>query len=1015
MAKKQNTKLSLKKISKIINAIGIVIGAFTLICFIEAIVFRLTLENKEVSKIFFLIGFISVIIFLLYVIIVSMLFYIRIFRNVLDVSSQNLDKLKKLDSNLTKFSLTGIAEINDMNTDLEDISKVYNHTIVTTSNFDYSKLNIEHVDNQPQVIVYDSLVENIQSLLSTSATFRNAFIELEFNVEKVTEEQEKFIIKSILDFYNDSTILVAPNFRKKRIVIYHPNIDSISKMKEQVALLIKKCVVYEHIGKDETLVCPTASIVMYPYSAIDDIFSDLRYARRKNQSINTYLPKRMIRGDNKFFSNSMSLSNVSKILESIPDFTEINDDEELKEKFEYYLRKEAVFYNFDFAGIVSYDDFLSVYKPYVHFNESDNEKDIFTDNSIFDEKIVMSLAKIIDRDGSYFFSKRENANEAICTYLDILNISSGLFFITKYKGKIIAITYFLNRDSDLNIDSYLRESLVVFARIISDSIKAIKIKQKALDFEEDNQTLLKISNMKIYTIKKDNYKLLSISDSLKDIYTRPIVGQTCYEYLYNKTSPCENCPLRSGSKMESEICGEKHLSSLILDNNKYSSCQMLLTPESKNYFATNRFNSDFLINSYYSLIYRMNNIFSGHTKGYIILIKINNHTDIIDKYGDESYLRYVRDFLKAVCKYDNGIANTYLYRNNIFAIVANECGQVDVIEKCEKIYDLSRVNYLDKSLTDNLFSLSFITFRYPMNFASSYDLIKEIELFLKNDIAKVKDGYIYFAENDYTRSANNTEFMLQLLDEATSTRDLKVQLLPFVRNKKLTGAELLLRLRDDSKNALINTYDLIKVAIKNNRIGIITNILIDNIGEYYKNYGFSLFRITGFKRLTINTDSSYFDDSTFMDSLEHLVQEHHFQKNFLGLEITEKELSEHFDKMKDASKKLYKVDIDLICDAYTGEYISLEKIKALGINMIKISRQIVSNIDKDEAIYNELLSLINSAYERDIKVCLVGVENEHQYRLITEKYPDIPMQGYYLYQPMDSQDLFGMLRKTNID
>ena len=49
MAKKQNTKLSLKKISKIINAIGIVIGAFTLICFIEAIVFILTLENKEVS------------------------------------------------------------------------------------------------------------------------------------------------------------------------------------------------------------------------------------------------------------------------------------------------------------------------------------------------------------------------------------------------------------------------------------------------------------------------------------------------------------------------------------------------------------------------------------------------------------------------------------------------------------------------------------------------------------------------------------------------------------------------------------------------------------------------------------------------------------------------------------------------------------------------------------------------------------------------------------------------------
>ena len=60
MVKKQNTKLSLKKISKIINAIGIVIGAFSLICFIEAIVFRLTLENKEASKIFFLIELIEI-------------------------------------------------------------------------------------------------------------------------------------------------------------------------------------------------------------------------------------------------------------------------------------------------------------------------------------------------------------------------------------------------------------------------------------------------------------------------------------------------------------------------------------------------------------------------------------------------------------------------------------------------------------------------------------------------------------------------------------------------------------------------------------------------------------------------------------------------------------------------------------------------------------------------------------------------------------------------------------------
>ena len=113
-----------------------------------------------------------------------------------------------------------------------------------------------------------------------------------------------------------------------------------------------------------------------------------------------------------------------------------------------------------------------------------------------------------------------------------------------------------------------------------------------------------------------------------------------------------------------------------------------------------------------------------------------------------------------------------------------------------------------------------------MNFAAPSDLIKEVELFFKKNISKVQDGYIYFAENDYTRSADRTKFMLDLLDEATSTRNLQVKLLPIIKSNNIIGGELLLRLKDDSKNVLVNTNELINVAIKNNRIGIITDIII---------------------------------------------------------------------------------------------------------------------------------------------------------------------------------------------
>lgn len=1013
MEKQGKNKISLKKILNIVVIIGAFLGFSGILIAVLSVVAHFVIKNDDLMNILLYVTAIVFVIFIVYTFAMGYYLYFKLLKDAVDTTSSNVEKFKRLDKDYDKYKYDNIKEFSELNYGLTELSKLNSNIAVINSNFDYSNLNLEYSDNK-QIISYESLVENVQNLISITPAFRNAFIEFEYKINELTLDQKNFIVDQILAFFDNPHILVAFNLSKKRIVIYNPNIDSISMLKEKVINLMKKCVVYEHVGKDEKLICPMASIVVYPYSKIDDIFSDLNYARRKNQPLNLYLPRRLIKGNDKVFSTAMNINNVSKIIEGFSDFSNVDSMEEVRRKFEYHFKRISSFYNFDFAGLVIYDDFFGYFKPYINISQKQNEV-LFNANSVFSTKSVADLAEVIDRDGSFFFSSRNQASAKISSYLDDININSGLFSLIKFNEKIVEITYFLNRNKDLKLDSYLRESLVVFARMISDSICILNYKRNAKEYKDNKQALLRLTDMKIYKVNKIDYKLLDVSDTLKDIYQKPFEGQKCYEYLYGTNTPCENCPFKTGSRRESILDGIKHYSSLLIDKDNSNDCRILMSPVDTGSISPRRFNTDFLINSYYSFIARLNNVFNSQSKGYIIFIKVNNYTDIIEKYGDEKYIKYVRLFLQKVADLDKGIANTYVYCNNVFGVVANECGQVDVLEKCENIFDLSQVNYLNKNDKDNLLSISFITFRYPMNFAAPSDLIKEVELFFKKNISKVQDGYIYFAENDYTRSADRTKFMLDLLDEATSTRNLQVKLLPIIKSNNIIGAELLLRLKDDSKNVLVNTNELINVAIKNNRIGIITDILIDNIGEYYKTYGFSLFRISGFRLFTINTDNSFFADSKFLTSLEYLVQHHHLQKGFLNLEVTEKELSEHYEEMMTTIKILNKLDIYVICDMYIGEYLSLEKLKSLGINKVKIARSLVSKIDVEESNYKELISLIDSCKSYGIMPCVVGVEKEQQVKMITEKYPDILMQGYYFYEPLDADVLFDILKKVNFD
>lgn len=73
----------------------------------------------------------------------------------------------------------------------------------------------------------------------------------------------------------------------------------------------------------------------------------------KNQPLNLYLPRRLIKGNDKVFSTAMNINNVSKIIEGFSDFSNVDSMEEVRRKFEYHLKEFLVSITLILLGLSS--------------------------------------------------------------------------------------------------------------------------------------------------------------------------------------------------------------------------------------------------------------------------------------------------------------------------------------------------------------------------------------------------------------------------------------------------------------------------------------------------------------------------------------------------------------------------------------------------------------------------------------------------------------------------------------
>ena len=143
------------------------------------------------------------------------------------------------------------------------------------------------------------------------------------------------------------------------------------------------------------------------------------------------------------------------------------------------------------------------------------------------------------------------------------------------------------------------------------------------------------------------------------------------------------------------------------------------------------------------------------------------------------------------------------------------------------------------------------------------------------------------------------------------------------------------------------------------------------------------------------------------DDLPALVHESleaaHVEPALLELELTESMLMRNAERTVDMLGRLRQMGVGLSIDDFGTGYSSLAYLKQFEVNILKIDKSFVTNIQNADTDGKIAIAVIGLAHALGLKVVAEGVETEEQQRFLLDHGCDI-FQGYLFSRPLPAAD-----------
>ncbi|MBF7074194.1 bifunctional diguanylate cyclase/phosphodiesterase [Glaciecola sp. MH2013] len=297
---------------------------------------------------------------------------------------------------------------------------------------------------------------------------------------------------------------------------------------------------------------------------------------------------------------------------------------------------------------------------------------------------------------------------------------------------------------------------------------------------------------------------------------------------------------------------------------------------------------------------------------------------------------------------------------------------------------------------------------FPMQAQKHTEVIRCAEIALVKAKTSADDDICLF-DATYIDEINRKQTVERLLRQALNQKE---ELYPVYQpkvdtNGKLLGMEALARWQSASLG-FVSPFEFITIAESTGYIEELGLWMTDSVCEQINKWHQAGFEFDG--RVAINVSCLHLEKATFIDDIMAILNTHSISPAKIEIEITESGLLSNRKQSVSTLKELQSLGFSIALDDFGTGYSSLSYLKDLPLDVLKIDRSFVIEIESTKA-YDLVKSIVTIGKNMSLKLVAEGVEERKHIELLDAIGCDI-YQGYYFAKPMKAGDLMVWATKT---
>jgi diguanylate cyclase (GGDEF)-like protein/PAS domain S-box-containing protein len=274
-------------------------------------------------------------------------------------------------------------------------------------------------------------------------------------------------------------------------------------------------------------------------------------------------------------------------------------------------------------------------------------------------------------------------------------------------------------------------------------------------------------------------------------------------------------------------------------------------------------------------------------------------------------------------------------------------------------------------------------------------LIQQADLAMYKAKQQGRNNYQWYT-TDLNQKVSERVALRNELQKAIKSENFELYYQPQIdaRSGEVTGVEALLRWHH-AEHGMIPPAQFVPVAEDTGQIIPLSLWVLSTACKQIRRLNEQGFNLV----VAVNVSPLQFQRANFIDSIRKALHDSQLPATRLELEITETVLLENAERAIHILQTLKGLGVRLAIDDFGTGFSSLNYLKRLPIDKVKIDHSFVQEIISDRHDAAITQGIISMAHHLNLKVTAEGVENEPQYAFLKKNHCD-EFQGFFFAKPM---------------